>query len=135
MTPPEQDHGAEGSFGDTTIHGAVHCGRCGYSLRTLPYVYKCPECGQEYNARSLKMKGIFLADQADWPMGILFLLACVVAAAVLFYGAFSPPDIWRLLGGVILAVFCVVDTPRQWKALRRYLAARAIIRRIDRDES
>lgn len=30
------------------------CVRCGYSLRGLPTEHKCPECGQEYDALSLR---------------------------------------------------------------------------------
>ena len=46
------------------ITGLVYCGTCGYCLKTLPYVYQCPECGGSYNARPLSMQGIFMPQVA-----------------------------------------------------------------------
>ncbi len=136
MTLSEQDRERQSDeiYTDRLIRGSVYCGTCGYNLRTLPYVYQCPECGQRYNARPLTMKGVFLPQQAEPPVSqVLFLLVCMAAAGVLFFDAFTPPDIWRLLGGTLLTIFSVVECPKAWHSVRRYLLARAIIRRINRE--
>ncbi len=137
VAPSEKDYERQSdeTFTDRLIRGSVYCGTCGYNLRTLPYIYQCPECGASYNARPLTMKGVFLPQQAEMPRGMIFLLCCIGGAGVLFFDAFKPLDIWRLLGGIILTFFSAVEIPRQWKALGLYLKAKAIVRRIEREES
>lgn len=137
MALSEQDRERQSDevYTDRLIRGSVYCGNCGYNLRTLPYIYQCPECGNHYNARPLTMKGVFLPQQAEPPIGqVLFLFACICVAVVMFYGAFQPSDIWRLLGGTILTIFSVVECPKAWSNVRKFFMARAIIRRINRDE-
>lgn len=131
----EQERIADDVFTDRVIRTSVYCGRCGYNLRTLPYVYECPECGHAYNARPLTLHGVFLPEHAQLPQGVLFFAACIGISVVLFYGAFQPLDIWRLLGGVILSIFIGTEVPRIWRELHRYVAARKILRRIDQEEN
>ena len=59
LSENELDRLADEMYLDRRIAHSVYCGECGYNLRTLPYAGRCPECGGEYNARPLIMKGIF----------------------------------------------------------------------------
>ena len=69
-------------YADRIIVTSLYCAQCGYNLRTLPYVYRCPECGSDYNARALKMDGIFFPDLGFFPFGDLVSACFCVAAAV-----------------------------------------------------
>ena len=74
---------------DDTLKGRIllsstYCERCGYNLRTLPYVYTCPECGNQYNARPLKMKGIFQPHTTRVPVGDVAAGVFSVGGALLF---------------------------------------------------
>lgn len=64
------------------ITGDVHCGNCGYNLKTLPYVYRCPECGNDYCARRLFPRGIFYPSRSSFPYGELIAFAITVLIAV-----------------------------------------------------
>jgi len=64
------------------ITGDVYCGNCGYNLKTLPYVYRCPECGSEYCARRLFPRGIFYLSRSSFPYGELIAFAITVLIAV-----------------------------------------------------
>ena len=77
------DRLADDIYKNRRISGWIYCGNCGYNLRTLPYVYTCPECGHEYNARPLTMRGIFLPHEASFPLrDLAALLACVLGTVV-----------------------------------------------------
>ena len=77
------DRLADDQYQDRRITTSTYCGNCGYNLRTLPYIYTCPECGHEYNARPLVRRGIFDPSEAEipwWHMaGVVFF----------FWGTFS----------------------------------------------
>lgn len=79
---------AEEIYTDRRITMSTYCGRCGQNLRTLPYVYRCPECGNAYNARPLKQEGVFSADHARFPLGTLFALLVTAAGAALFVATY-----------------------------------------------
>lgn len=78
----EADRLADDMHVDRMILRSLYCGRCGYNLRTLPYIYRCPECGNEYNARNLSMKGIYRPNEVEIPFGDfgLFLFSGAVCA-------------------------------------------------------
>ena len=114
---------------------STYCGECGYNLRTLPYVYTCPECGNAYNARPLMMKGIFIPYRDDPPVrDILSALAFAIATAVIVYGAFKPIDVIRLVIGLFFAAFMVVSAVQAVHKLKRYVLAIQILRRIKQED-
>ena len=78
----ELDRLADDIDKDRTITGSIYCGNCGYNLRTLPYAYTCPECGKGYNARPLKMEGVFLPQDTYFPASDT--AATLLCAAILF---------------------------------------------------
>jgi hypothetical protein len=131
----DRERHADDMYTDRRITGTVYCGSCGYDLRTLPYIYRCPECGQEYNARPLKMEGIFMPHMAEVPtrealLGTIF----AVGGVVLILSGMNPPDIWRLLFGLILLLGSASELRLGLTKLRGFLLALRIRRRIERDE-
>jgi predicted Zn-ribbon and HTH transcriptional regulator len=126
------------------IVGPVYCGTCGYNLRTLPYVYRCPECGNEYNARPLSIRGIFLPSQCSIPVrDIAATVVCAVSAVAFGYVAVkgSNAKMLSLEGAVILygiavllGLFAAHFGWASWRALFQYRRGRIITRRIAEEE-
>ena len=122
-------------YHDRLIGGSVYCGNCGYNLRTLPYTYRCPECGHEYNARPLTMRGIFLARDAAVPMSdILGTVFFGVAAYLFALGALSPVEPGRLLVSAVFVGLTMYHLTVGGYRFRRYLRAHSIARRIAAEE-
>jgi len=84
LTSDELQRLSEDIYTDRRITMSTYCGRCGHNLRTLPYVYSCPECGNSYNARPLKLEGIFTPEQVRFPFGNIFGTLITAAGAFLF---------------------------------------------------
>lgn len=126
---------ADEAYKERRIGGTVYCGNCGYNLRTLYYVYRCPECGQEYNARPLVMKGIFLPQYTSPPWtDMAAVVFCGPIAFFLIDGATQPFEPVGFIMGLSAAVLTVVYSSicvHRWKALFKTLA---ILRRIRRYE-
>lgn len=126
---------ANDAYRERRIGGTVYCGNCGYNLRTLFYVYRCPECGQEYNARPLVMKGIFLPQNVSPPLvDMAAVVFCGPIAFFLIDGATQPFEPAGFVMGVSAAVLTVVYfgiCVRRW---RSYINSRVILRRINRYE-
>jgi len=124
-------------FKDRRISGSVYCGKCGYDLRTLPYLYQCPECGNAYNARPLVMKGVFLPQQTPVPwidmlavpfFGYITYTYISESLAVREYPPLVVGAVAAALGLVYLALVI-----RKWRTL---ITGRILLRRIaqSRDE-
>ena len=114
---------------------SLHCGRCGYNLRTLPYVYSCPECGNAYNARALKMEGIFLPNNVGIPFGEV--AACLFSAAA-SWGSIAA-FVWSrdrsaLALAVPLVALTLVFAVRAYRALARFAHSISLTRRIEAEE-
>ena len=89
---------------ERTITENVYCAQCGYNLRTLFWIGRCPECNSEYNSRPLHMKGIYTEQAAAFPWGVvLCLILCWGFVLVLFPYGFRPTDEWRLFFVVAFA--------------------------------
>jgi len=138
VPPSEQDREriADEQYTDRLITVSLYCSRCGYDLYRLPYIHECPECGQEYNARPLSMKGIFMPYQAEFPVRELAVAAvCGFGAMIMLGSGWNPPDIWRLLFGVTLGACFVMEVQSGWQKILEFRRARAIMRKIKRDRS
>ena len=126
---------ADEAYKDRRMAGTVYCGNCGYNLRTLPYVYRCPECGHEYNARPLVMKGIFLPQSVSPPFVEMFAVVfCGPMAFTLIDGATQPFEPTGFIMGVSAAVLTVVYLWLAYGRWGRVFRARMIARRIAQDE-
>ncbi len=109
LTSHDIERIADDIYKDRRINSTLYCGRCGYNLRTLPYLYTCPECGNQYNARPPLMKGIFTPHEIMFPFrdyGLTLLGA--LSTLLLSLGLGSPLDVGRLIMALILGVFTVI---------------------------
>ena len=126
---------ADDAYKERRIGGTVYCGGCGYNLKTLPYLYQCPECGQEYNARPLIMKGIFLPLNITPPFAdMAAVVFCGPIAFFLIDGATQPFEPAGFTLGVLAAILTVVYFGiciRRWRTM---IKTRIILHRIDRYE-
>ncbi len=126
---------ADDAYKERRISGTVYCGNCGYNLRTLFYVYRCPECGQEYNARPLVMKGVFLPQNTSPPLADM--AAAVLFGAVaysLIDNATQPFEPVGFVMGLLAAILTVVYFGITLRRGRSYFKCRAIAARIHRYE-
>lgn len=136
LSGSELDRIADDMYKDRRITSSVYCGKCGYNLRTLPYIYACPECGQEYNARPLKMKGIFAPQEADIPFGdFASAILCAVTAFFIARYGFEPINVYRLVLGGVFVVFALIFWNRAYVRFLEYLKVRKVARRIAMEEN
>ena len=126
---------ADEIYRDRRISGTLYCANCGYCLKTLLYQQICPECGQEYNARSTVMKGIYFPHQGALPFGDFLTTLCYAAVSVaLHWGAYRPVDGVRIAMAMVMSVFCLVNAYLTFQRFLIALRARVITSRIARQE-
>lgn len=128
------------------ITASVYCGKCGYNLRTLPYVYQCPECGNEYNARPLSRRGIFPTSPYYIPLReMLATVVCVAGTITLVYSVILNPmtsiiarsrSVGSAYGLItLLGIFSIHFGWESGRVLITYRRQRRIARRIAEDEN
>lgn len=122
---------SEEMWADRRIRTDLCCAQCGYNLKTLTYVGRCPECGSCYSARPPFTKGIFTEDMLRFPLEEIFwMVVCLGVTGFCFLGG-GPTrmvigGVFGLLGG---CYGCLV-----WKRMGRYLRLRQVHRRWQGDE-
>ena len=122
---------AHDAYTDHIITGSIYCGSCGYNLKTLPYVYTCPECGNEYNARPLHMHGIFTPHAIEFPFGAsVGAMACTLGAVFVGYIAVRSPRIAPILLAMLLVAATILLMRDAYVRMKQYLKAREIARYI-----
>lgn len=135
FTKQELERYADDVYKDRRISTSIYCGNCGYNLRTLPYLYRCPECGQEYNARPLSQKGIYAPQNTDIPFGDFAAAGfCALAVYICARGAFNPLDIIRILFALTFFVFTGIFLSRTYDKFMALLKARRVAKRIAMEE-
>jgi len=115
---------SEDEFTDRHITSkSLFCGGCGYSLKSLPYVYNCPECGNAYNARPRSMSGIFLATEGGrFPLGdIVTSLFCLVIALVMAWSAMASAINAATAAAVASGASPTNPPPPSWSAVMKVL--------------
>ena len=126
---------ADEIYKDRRITGSVYCGNCGYNLHTLPHVYTCPECGNQYNARPLKMEGIFNPQEGVIPfLDFVSALLCGWAAYVFAPSEFRLWNVGALAFGMVFLCLAIIFAVRTYRRFRLFLKTRRIIRQIALDE-
>ena len=117
------------------ITSSVYCGNCAYNLRTLPYAYACPECGNEYNARPLIMKGIYLPFQSEFPIREAFItLMCTASTALVGFGSFNPIDPVRLVISAFFLLLTGLFAAQTVARVKRFIKSARIGHRIKLEE-
>ena len=131
----ELDRLADEQYLQRRITSSTYCGECGYNLRTLPYVYTCPECGNQYNARPLHRKGIFDPYALEFPLGdVAATLLSALCSIGIFIRGFRSSSAGTLLIGVMFLVLTILLGVKAYGRLARYLKAKAIARLIAAEE-
>lgn len=131
----ELDRIADDIYTDRLITTSVYCGGCGYNLRTLPYVYTCPECGNKYNARPRKMKGIFNPHAVSFPVrDVLLTFGSAFGALVFGSAGVRAPNVASALFAGFFAIMAALSAREAYVGLGRFIKAFSIIRRIEAEE-
>jgi len=127
--------------GDSVIKQSMYCARCGYNLRSLPYRYTCPECGNSYRARAHRRKGIFLEGETYFPYSECFIL--IISS--LFSGLFITAGMSRwsvisfrlgfvlpalFMAGALLAVMAMVYVARSFRLFLEYKSRHQVTKRV-----
>ncbi len=122
---------SEEAYGETRLVYSVYCGECGYNLKTLPYVGVCPECGNNYNARPLKMEGVFQPHLRELPINdAILLLLCGAFTWMLLRNAFNPFCEGCVFIAMLVVAAGVVCLVRFWTRLRQFFKFRRVEQRI-----
>ena len=130
------DRIAEDIYLDRRIRSSTYCSNCAYNLRTLPYAYHCPECGQAYNARPHNMKGIFFPLVHYPPFGLMgACLFFALVAFVILLGVSNSYSVERLVIGLVFVAMFVIYAMRAVGKYRRYAHERMIARQIMEDDA
>lgn len=131
----ELDRLADDTYKNRNITGFIYCGRCGYNLHSLPYVYTCPECGNQYNARPLAMVGIFTPHDANLPFSELAgMILCLVVGGGLIWSGVTNPGTWQLVAGVAIGILALVLGYQAYGRLKRFFNTLRIARQIEAEE-
>ena len=107
----------------------LFCGKCGYNLRTLSIFGRCPECGNEYDARPIRMEGLLLGQDIGFPFEeILGAVLCgLVGVPILLHGTMDMGRGWYAAAApfVIMLVAFVYGVIRK---LGKLLCYRSLVR-------
>ncbi len=135
LSTGDLDRIADDMYKDRRITGTVFCGTCGYNLHSLPYAYRCPECGNRYNARPLKMTGIFTPNVTSFPTSdIAAMLFGALFAVWLIYNGVKLQEKGRFFIGLAFGIGTLFLAVRVYSAIASLLRTRAVARRIALEE-
>ncbi|MGD2108571.1 MAG: hypothetical protein PVI86_04180 [Phycisphaerae bacterium] len=135
LSEHDLDRMADDMYKNRRLTESTYCAQCGYNLRTLPYVYTCPECGNEYNARPVLRHGIFSPHDVVFPFkDLLAAMVSAVGVFLLTYGAPWPPSMGRVVMVLTLAVLGVMFIVQGITGMRRFLQSSRVAQRIMREE-
>ncbi len=131
----ELDRLADDTYKNRVITGFIYCGHCGYNLHSLPYVYTCPECGQQYNARPLVMKGIFSPHNAQLPVSeIAGMLLCLTVAVGLIWSGVKGSGTVRIIAGAAIGILGITLGSKAYQRTMQYFKTMGIARRIEAED-
>ena len=126
---------ADEEFKGRRLSNSIYCDKCGYNLKTLPYKYQCPECGNLYNARPPDVTGIYLYDHYNVPVfDIAATIFSLIGFLLLFPMAFNPVNITALFLTVFFDLMMVIYGFRAYHRSVRYFRSRSIARHIAAEE-
>ncbi len=132
MNVQEFAHLLDQLYREKTIAESTWCGRCGYNLRTRPYIGVCPECGHRYNAVPMRMQNIFVPHDVPLPYAEVFSsLVSLGLTFALLRGAAAGVSASQLVFGGMFALLGLLFGWRAWVGLRAYRRHRDVIRRIE----
>ncbi len=116
------EHMLEEDEGPRLMTQPAICDQCGYQLRGLPFVGRCPECGNSYRVRGRKTEGIFVPGSAEFP------------ASDLVAGLVRRFDLWSLLFAAILGYMGFVFLRQGLRRLKQFVRGQRIASQADSDD-
>ena len=111
------------------------CERCGYNLRTLRLIGRCPECGGEYDTRPVNLRGILLPKDLRLPADLIGatvlsgLLAYVILRLAVRYTV-----LWAHFVGFPFAVMSLLFLFATFRRTRKMLRHHALLRQARRQQ-
>lgn len=126
---------ADDIWKDRRITSPTYCEQCGYNLRTLPYIYNCPECGNAYNARALVLKGIFTPRHGMAPTAETSLVVIWAGMGWVIWFV-SPRPLEPAIVGVVVACagLCALSLSMAVRGWRKLILYKSVEARILREE-
>lgn len=117
------------------ITNTLYCSECGYNLKTLPYKYQCPECGNSYDVHPKNMTGIYLYEMDRFPFFDVFSTVFLfVGCLITMPYAFNPFNITFLMITLVLDVMAILFAIRSYHRIKRFMRSRSIARHINKQE-
>lgn len=117
------------------ITNTLYCSECGYNLKTLPYKYQCPECGNSYDVHPKRMTGIYLYQMDRFPVFDVFSAVFLSVACLIYMPhAFNPINITFLMITLVLDVTAILFAIRSYHRIKRFMRSRSIARDINKQE-
>ena len=103
------------------ISETVFCGSCGYQLKMLPKIGRCPECGNHYNTLRRMISGVFTPQTVAFPA---FDTAAAIASTWLLIwligGLLQVFDLWGLMLTITFAVLAPIFIKKAYTGIVRY---------------
>ncbi len=136
LSEKELDLLAAEDFKGRRITNTLYCNKCGYNLKTLPYKYLCPECGNSYDVHPSRMTGIYRYEHCHLPLfDMLSTLFFLVACLCFIPFAINPIQPVMLIFTVFLDVMMILYAFRTYRKFILYLRSRSIARHIASEEA
>ena len=110
----------------------LFCECCGYNLRTLRLIGRCPECGGEYDTRPMNVRGILSVKDLTVPGDLIGALIVSGSLAYLILSvAVRYTILWaHLLGFPFALLFCFLFVA-VFRRMLRMVRHRALLRRAE----
>jgi predicted Zn-ribbon and HTH transcriptional regulator len=117
------------------INWPTYCANCGYNLRTLPVIGRCPECGTEYNARPLKMINVRSPYGTTLPWGHIWYAAiCALITLTLVQWMLTTFYVMTLVFTAAFATGAIIFGRLAARDIQQHVHAQRILRQMDDEE-
>ncbi len=117
------------------IDRSLYCSECCYNLMTRPKIGRCPECGNEYDARAGAQRGVLIPQLVRWPLGDLFYtLISGAISGVAFYYTVKEREVQYLIAGLPFIVLALLLLRGTWKKFWQTWRINSLQREADRQD-
>jgi hypothetical protein len=135
-TQPEFEPDAPHKIHIPPIPNSVYCGQCGYNLKTLPGIGRCPECGNPYKVVGIHRTGIHDNAYIEFPWKAFLVIAfeLLLTGYMCFQFITTQNNLALILAGIFSLVLLrrIYVTSAQ---INRYRHHRDILKRKQDDKT